>query len=83
MPNNRPPEPWDSFLSALDALLEQVTEFHCFGGFVATTLYKVPRTTEDLDILPTIGRPGTRDTTLVTLAGKNSWRAPQKSDHVV
>jgi len=72
MANNRPPEPWDSFLSELDALLEQMTEFHCFGGFVATRLYKVPRTTEDVDILPTIGRPGTRDTTLVILAGKNS-----------
>jgi hypothetical protein len=52
----RPPEPWNSFLTDIDALLQQSLEFHCFGGFPATMLYGVPRTTQDIDVLPIVDR---------------------------
>jgi hypothetical protein len=72
MPLSRPPEPWDSFLSELDALAGQTIEFHCFGGFVATMLYKVPRATADVDILPVTDRSITGGVDLIEVAGKGS-----------
>jgi hypothetical protein len=72
MPADRPPEPWDSFLSELDALLGRPTEFHCFGGFVATMLYGVPRTTEDVDILPVMEDTARGEAGPESIAGKGS-----------
>lgn len=46
-----PPEPWHSFFADLDARLLEQTELHCCGGFVATRLYGVARTTSDVDFL--------------------------------
>src|SRR3712207_6780720 len=69
---NRPPEPWNSFLSELDVLLGQAIEFHCFGGFVATMLYGVPRMTGDIDILPVAGHDLAGGVDLGKIAGMGS-----------
>ena len=33
---DRPAEPWLSFLSDLDAALDEPADFHCIGGFVVS-----------------------------------------------
>ncbi len=68
----RPPEPWKSFLSELDSLVGQTIEVHCFGGFVATMLYQVPRATADVDILPFTDRSIAGGVDLIEVAGKGS-----------
>jgi hypothetical protein len=45
------PEPWLSFLKELDALATATVSLHCIGGFVVTMLYRLSRTTGDLDVL--------------------------------
>jgi hypothetical protein len=45
------PEPWHSFLRALDERATQETHMVCMGGFVVTLLYGFSRTTADLDVL--------------------------------
>ena len=49
-----PPEPWKSFLIALDGLLTEPVELHCIGGFVVTMQYGLSRGTADIDILPAV-----------------------------
>lgn len=49
-----PPEPWASFLRALDDALEEATTLHCIGGFVVTMQFGLSRTTSDIDILPAV-----------------------------
>jgi hypothetical protein len=51
MDNKRPSEPWFSFLTDLDAYLEEPTDFHCIGGFAVSQHYGFSRETADLDIL--------------------------------
>jgi hypothetical protein len=63
-------EPWRSFLSEIDAALEEKTSFHCIGGFVVTMLYGLERTTADVDVISII--PRDPDLKLVSLAGKGS-----------
>jgi hypothetical protein len=46
-----PPEPWRSFFAEVDAHLAEDVQLHCCGGFVATQLYGVARTTSDVDYL--------------------------------
>ena len=48
-----PAEPWRSFLSELDGLLDQPCDLHCIGGFVISQYYGFARETADLD-LPTV-----------------------------
>ena len=43
MPSKSIPEPWQSFLSAIDASLHEDVELHCLGGFVITVLYDLVR----------------------------------------
>jgi hypothetical protein len=64
------PEPWRSFLSEIDAALEQETLFHCIGGFVITMLYGFDRTTADVDVI--LINPRNPDLKLISLAGKGS-----------
>jgi len=45
-----PAEPWRSFLSELDALLDQSGDLHCIGGFVISQYYGFARETADLDL---------------------------------
>lgn len=51
MPLNQIPEPWRSFLSALDGAATVETRLECLGGFVLSQLYELPRPTADLDSL--------------------------------
>jgi hypothetical protein len=46
-----PPEPWRSFFAEVDGRLNADVHLHCCGGFVATQLYGVARTTSDVDFL--------------------------------
>jgi len=49
------PPPWPKFLSELDERLSTPIELHCVGGFVATVVFGIPRSTADLDYLTAIG----------------------------
>jgi hypothetical protein len=69
MPPEQLPEPWRSFLSEVDALLQAPLVLHCFGGFVMTMLYGAGRLTADVDVL--LNTPGNVGQ-LPTLAGKGS-----------
>ena len=53
----RIPEPWFSFLSEIDASVEEETHLHCFGGFVVTVVYGRERETSDIDVLTLVRRP--------------------------
>jgi hypothetical protein len=45
----QPSEPWRSFFAEVDARLAEFVQLHCCGGFVATQVYGVARTTSDVD----------------------------------
>lgn len=49
-----PPEPWRSFFTEVDSRLNETTQLHCCGGFVATQMYGVARTTSDVDFLSVV-----------------------------
>lgn len=63
-----PPEPWLSFLRAIDEFLADEHRFHCLGGFVVTQLYGSTRPTSDVDFLTLIQR----DDALTEFAGLGS-----------
>ncbi len=65
----RPPEPWAAFFDEVDAGLSAPVELHCFGGFVATHLYGVGRTTNDVDFVSLV--PNIRQE-LIEAAGQGS-----------
>jgi hypothetical protein len=44
-------KPWKSFLAEIDSGLEEAVYLHCLGGFVLTTVYDLPRTTADVDVV--------------------------------
>ena len=46
-----PPEPWSSFLKAVDSQMEEPVSLHCLGGFAMAMAYGVSRPTADIDIL--------------------------------
>jgi hypothetical protein len=62
-------EPWLSFLTELDSLLDEPAQLHCCGGFVAIQFYGVIRSTEDVDFISVV--PSVREH-LVGIAGKGS-----------
>ncbi len=66
MNSDKPPEPWHSFLTAIDDFIAEETHLHLLGGFVVTIVYEAPRTTSDIDAL-TIKRI---DTELLDFAGQ-------------
>lgn len=69
MPPEQLPEPWHSFLSEVDELLQSPLVLHCFGGFVVTLLYGASRLTADVDVfMNALGNVGK----LPALAGKSS-----------
>jgi hypothetical protein len=45
------PEPWHSFLAALDHTVKEEVRLHCIGGFVITQFYGLGRATADVDVL--------------------------------
>src|SRR2546422_274621 len=56
--SDRPPAPWDAFLSELDQLLPEPMILHCAGGFVMIVIYGMPRSTSDIDALELIPPSG-------------------------
>lgn len=54
--NDKPPEPWRSFLQELDERLTQAIELHCIGGFVVSLHYGIGRQTSDIDFLAVVPR---------------------------
>ena len=64
------PEPWKSFLTAIDETLTQPTRVEILGGFVITLFYGAPRTTSDVDIVSII--PNVQVRQLIDLAGIGS-----------
>lgn len=64
------PRPWRAFLEELDQLVSSDVSLHCFGGFVVTACYGLPRPTADLDVLLIF--PSDAQATLVKLAGPHS-----------
>ena len=78
MPGDRPVEPWFSFLSELDAHLDQPADFHCIGGFVISQHYGFGRETADLDVLSVL--PKQVADRVAEIAGKGSLL--QKKHHV-
>lgn len=65
-----PPEPWGSFLKALNDMLKAPVDLHCIGGFAITMQYGLSRTTSDIDVLP--ASPSERLAELQQLAGEGS-----------
>jgi hypothetical protein len=66
----QPPEPWRSFLTALDGRIADTVALHCIGGFAITMQYGLSRATSDIDILTAI--PTRELATLQDLAGQGS-----------
>ena len=62
-------EPWRSFFSDLGLLRSEDVHLHCCGGFVITQLYRVARTTSDIDFVEAV--PNVRGH-LTTIGGKGS-----------
>lgn len=50
-PHKSIPEPWLSFLRALDLTAREEVRLDCMGGFVVTMVYGFSRSTADLDVL--------------------------------
>jgi Nucleotidyltransferase of unknown function (DUF6036) len=65
-----PAEPWRSFLSDVDALLDQPTDLYCIGGFAISQYFGFARETADLDVLSVAPQP-MRDA-IGSAAGKGS-----------
>jgi hypothetical protein len=63
-------ESWKSFLSEIDVCLQEDVELHCLGGFAATMLYGLARTTADVDVV--LITPSGEIKPLLGLAGKGS-----------
>jgi hypothetical protein len=70
MPSKSIPEPWQSFLSDIDASLHEDVELHCLGGFVVTVLYDLARPTADVDVIAIT--PRSEIESLMSLAGQGS-----------
>lgn len=65
-----PPEPWASFIRALDEALDVDVQLHCLGGFVVTLQFGFSRATSDIDILTAL--PKHKLSELQLLAGEGS-----------
>lgn len=68
--SERPPEPWASFLRAMDQALDADVHLHCLGGFVVTQQFGLSRETSDMDILSAVPRSMLSE--LRQLAGEGS-----------
>lgn len=70
MPRSSPAEPWLSFLSDLNAALDEPISLHCMGGFAIVQAYGQQRLTADIDVLSVV--PYSVSSRLVETAGRNS-----------
>lgn len=64
------PEPWHSFLTELEAMVNEEVRLQCLGGFVVTQRYGMPRPTADVDVLSIA--PRDRSSLLLEKGGKGS-----------
>lgn len=64
------PEPWHSFIAALDETASSEVHLHCAGGFVVTQVYGLARPTADMDVL--LIAPADQAEELVKQGGKGS-----------
>ena len=71
---DRPPEPWASFLAALDAAIGTQVAVQCLGGFVVEHAYGIQRDkpTEDIDFLSAIDVANSAPLNIESLAGKGT-----------
>lgn len=70
MPAKTIPEPWRSFLFAIDEAVGETVALHCLGGFAMTVVYDLIRPTSDVDVM--MIAPSSATELLVDLAGKGS-----------
>jgi len=70
MLHDAPPEPWLSFLNALDVGIDEPVDLHCMGGFAVVQAYGLERATADIDVLSVV--PYSSGERLMALAGKES-----------
>src|SRR6266536_1095472 len=70
MPSKSIPEPWQSFLSDIDATLAEDVELHCLGGCVVTNKNNLARATADVDVIAIT--PRSEIESLMSLAGQGS-----------
>jgi hypothetical protein len=68
--NETPAEPWRSFLSDLDSLLDESADLHCIGGFAISQYFGFARETADLDVLSVA--PQSMRAAIAAAAGKGS-----------
>jgi len=65
-----PPEPWASFIRALDEAIDVDVQLHCLGGFVVTLQFGLSRATSDIDVLAAV--PNHKLCELQLIAGEGS-----------
>ena len=70
-----PSQPWRSFLSDLDGLVDQITDLHCIGGFAISQYFGFARETADLDVLAIAPLP--ERAVIIAVAGKQSGSSPE------
>ena len=73
----RPQEPWDSFLKALDDAADETVRLDCIGGFVVTQYYGMDRPTADVDVIEVA--PSEIGRALTSLAARGGALAQQHS----
>lgn len=64
------PEPWRAFWKEIDETIQEPIELHCLGGFVVTLLYRLKRSTADVDVISVIPRRAA--SRLLEIAGEDS-----------
>jgi len=72
-------EPWLSFLRDVDRALGEPIEVHCFGGFVLSVQWGLPRPTGDVDFIEV--RPAAAGGELLRLAGDGTRLAEKHHLH--
>jgi Nucleotidyltransferase of unknown function (DUF6036) len=70
MPREGIGEPWQSFLSELDAQISTTLALHCLGGFAMNVTYGLPRPTADIDVCEVA--PSSAKAEVITIAGEGS-----------
>jgi len=69
-----PPEPWRSFLRALDSELKGSVTLRCLGGFVVTQQYGIGRGTGDIDFVSISTMSAEDDVETVGGLGSNLYK---------
>jgi hypothetical protein len=70
MPRAAIAEPWQSFLSDLDAQISTKLALHCLGGFAMNATYGLPRPTADIDVCEVA--PSSAKAEVIMIAGERS-----------